>query len=298
MNQPWNNSNSSVSAANMRRTFKYGIAAAAIAFIVLPVAFGSWYTVDQKDVGIVQRNGAFSSITPPGLHLKVPFIDSVIEFYVRENTRTYRKENGMSIYSKDIQPADLIVSVNYSVQPMDVEHVYKSFGVQFEPRALDPMVFKSVKEVMGRYTAPEIVSKRAEVGTEIEKTIRESVKEGHITIHSVQIENVDFSDAYEKAIESAMKAEAAVKQTKQELERDKVEAEKNAALAKGSADAQVEKARGMRAIADAEAYAIQKRGEALRQNPSLVEMTLAEKWDGKLPQQMVPGGAVPFIGVK
>jgi hypothetical protein len=49
---------------------------------------------------------------------------------------------------------------------------------------------------------------------------------------------------------------------------------------------------------DAEAHAINARGKALRDNPSLVELVQAEKWNGVLPTTMVPGSAVPFINVK
>jgi hypothetical protein len=38
--------------------------------------------------------------------------------------------------------------------------------------------------------------------------------------------------------------------------------------------------------------------EALAQNQNLVNLIQAEKWDGKLPQTMVPGGALPFLQVR
>ncbi len=51
-------------------------------------------------------------------------------------------------------------------------------------------------------------------------------------------------------------------------------------------------------IGRAEAKAIQVRGQALAQNPGLVELVSAERWDGKLPSTMVPNAAVPFVSVK
>jgi len=49
---------------------------------------------------------------------------------------------------------------------------------------------------------------------------------------------------------------------------------------------------------DAEAQAIAARGKALGENPSLVSLVQAEKWNGKLPATMVPGGAIPMIGCR
>jgi regulator of protease activity HflC (stomatin/prohibitin superfamily) len=66
----------------------------------------------------------------------------------------------------------------------------------------------------------------------------------------------------------------------------------NAVRAQAQADADANKRRG-----EAEAQAIAARGKALGENPSLVSLVQAEKWDGKLPATMVPGGAVPMLGL-
>lgn len=267
-----------------------------VLFVGCNLMFGSWYTVEQGERGIVTRNGALLYIAEPGLHFKFPFIDGVREISVRNEKKEYDKLAG---YSKDLQTAELRVSVNYKVDPTKVGFVFKEYGVDsYVDKALDPQVYKSVKEIFGRYTAAEVVSKREQLNSEIQAAINIMMQNTGLIVETVQLENVDFSDTYEAAIEAAAQAEADVKKVRQQLERDKIEAEKNAALAKGKADAEVERARGMKAVADAEAYAIQKRGDALRENPKLVEMTLAEKWNGVLPTSMVPGQSVPFLNVK
>ncbi len=67
----------------------------------------------------------------------------------------------------------------------------------------------------------------------------------------------------------------------------------DAKVAAAKADAQAIQLRG-----EAEASAIKARGDALKQNPDLIALTAAERWDGKLPTTMVPGSAMPFVGVK
>jgi hypothetical protein len=46
---------------------------------------------------------------------------------------------------------------------------------------------------------------------------------------------------------------------------------------------------------EATAEAIKARAAALANNPLLVELTKAEKWDGQLPTSMIPGSTVPFL---
>ena len=124
---------------------------------------------------------------------------------------------------------------------------------------------------------------------------------GPVIIEAVQIENLDFSSEYEKSIEQRMLAEVEVQRLRQNAEREKVQAEivvtqanarANAVRAQAQAEADAIKLRG-----DAEAQAIAARGKALGENPSLVSLVQAEKWDGKLPATMVPGGSIPMIGL-
>ncbi|EIH5599446.1 TPA: SPFH/Band 7/PHB domain protein, partial [Escherichia coli] len=54
----------------------------------------------------------------------------------------------------------------------------------------------------------------------------------------------------------------------------------------------------IRTKAQAEADAIRLRGEALRQNPGVMELEAINKWNGTLPQYMTSNTAVPFVPVK
>lgn len=71
--------------------------------------------------------------------------------------------------------------------------------------------------------------------------------------------------------------------------------------AQAQADAQVIKAKARaeatKIAGEAEAYAIRAKGEALKENRQLVDLTTAEKWDGKLPATMTPNSTVPFINI-
>jgi regulator of protease activity HflC (stomatin/prohibitin superfamily) len=116
----------------------------------------------------------------------------------------------------------------------------------------------------------------------------------------VQIENIDFSPEYIKSVEARMQAE--VQRLRQNLERERVQAEIVVTQAKAQADrVRLEAQANADAIklrGSAEADAIDARGKALAGNPALVNLVQAEKWDGKLPATMVPGGALPMLNVQ
>jgi len=268
-----------------------GVGGAVVAgLIALTVVGGSVYTVDQGERGVILRNGAVVGTAEPGLGFKLPIVDSVREINVQTQARVYEK---VMVYSRDQQNANLQVSVNYRLATDQVEKIYSEFGGQdgIVSRLLDRQVPEEVKNVFGKFNAVTAIQERARLGMEIQEAIQKAATNSMMIVESVQVENIDFSDAYEKSIEQRMLAEVEVQKVQQNAEREKVQAEILVIQAKAQADA-------VKLQGDAEAHAINARGRALRDNPALIELVQAEKWDGKLPTTMVPGQTVPFINVK
>ena len=265
--------------------------------LVLFSAISGCYTIDQGDRGVILRNGAAIGTADPGLHFKLPIIDSVVVLSTRTEKETYSDVEG---YSKDIQPANMRVSVNWSINPAEVIAVYTKYGETVRERILDPLVPKKLKEVFGQFQAATVVSDRVRLGMLVQEAIISGVPP-EIIVESVQIENVDFSDSYEKAIEQSMQAQAEIQRNQNQLQSVKIEAEKVQAQAAGEAAATKLRADAeayrTEAAGRAEASAIAARGQALRDNPNLIGLTAVEKWDGTLPTTMVPGSTVPFIDV-
>lgn len=103
--------------------------------------------------------------------------------------------------------------------------------------------------------------------------------DNYIVVSDFNITDIDYSDAFEKAIES------------------KVTAEQEALKAKNKTVQVQEEARQKVISAEAEAKSMAIRANALTQNKALVEYEAVKKWDGKLPEYMM-GNTVPFINLK
>ncbi|OWK39253.1 Modulator of FtsH protease HflK [Pseudomonas oleovorans subsp. oleovorans] len=267
---------------------------------VISMALGGFYTVDEKERAVLLRNGALVEVSEPGLHFKVPVIDSVREISVATDTVMF---DGLPAYSMDQQAATLRVSVSFNVDPSQVAELYKTYGSieNMVNRLISRHVPTQVENTFGKYTAIRAVQERGNFVADTMKAVREHAI-GPVQIESVQIENIDFSDAYEQTIEDRMKAEIQVKTREQMLETEKVQAEIRVTQAKAEAEAKLEQARAdaeaTRLRGDAEADAIKARAAALASNQNLVELTKAEKWNGQLPATMIPNAAIPFLSVK
>jgi regulator of protease activity HflC (stomatin/prohibitin superfamily) len=271
----------------------------AIAFLAITTTWLSWYTVDQGERGVLLRNGAVIGVADAGLGFKVPFIDGVRRISIQNQTAQY--EEVMS-YSKDQQTASLKISVSYRLPADQVANIYAEYGGQdgIVARLLDRQLPSAVKNVFGRYNAVMAIQDRTRMSVEMLEELQAAVK-GPIIIDSLQIENIDFSDAYENSIEQRMLAEVEVQKVKQNAEREKVQAQIMVIQAQASADSSLAMARAdaeaTRLNGDAQADAIRAKALALADNPTLIELVQAEKWNGTLPTTMVPNGAVPFLNV-
>ena len=162
-----------------------------------------------------------------------------------------------------------------------------------------------MEEVFGQFNAVTAIQDRTRLGKEIQSAIQKSVENSPIIIKSVQLENIDFSTAYEQSIEDRMKAEVGVKTAQQNAQKAQVEAERDAkvtvinaeAAAKAKIAAAEADAKAVELRGNAEAAAIKAKGDALNSNPGLVALTQAEKWNGQLPTTMLPNSTVPFMSV-
>jgi len=281
------------------------------AIVLLILAFSSIYVVSEGERGVLTRNGAFVAVMEPGLGFKVPIIDSVTDMEIRN----MRIETPVHVYSSDTQQYEAAVSVNYDLNPAEVERIFKSEGVYYADRRLKPLVETILKEVAGKYSAQRTIQERDVFGAAVRDAIRVEAQRYGINVTEVQITNIDFTDQFENAIETAMLAKAKVEEERNILEQKRISAETRVVEATAQANALREQAQGeadavrfaaeaeairIAQIGEAEAEAIRKKAEALRNNPELTAYTYslaAQNWDGKLPTQFVPGSTLPILNV-
>ena len=279
--------------------------------IATAVAWMSYYTVDEGERAVVLTFGEISKVTDPGLHFKVPLVQSVSRYSTRvQKTSFGDRENVLSAYSNDQQIIESYrISITWAYDATKIEDVYRHFGAErassvFQ-NVVSPTVQQSTKAILGQYTAQTIIQQRARLDAEIEERLREQLKAYPIHIISIQFEDINFSATYEDVIEQTARTKMEVEKAENELKRIQVEAQQQVAQAEA-------RNRAIKLQADAEAYqietkakaeaeAIRLRGQALSRNPALVELTIAEKWDGSVPETVVQSGdgqsIVPLMNI-
>lgn len=226
--------------------------------------------------GVVLKFGAVEGkILGEGLQFRIPLMEEVVKIDVR----TQKIEQQAMAYSKDIQQVDATIALNYRLNPDAVNRLYQEIGTDYTSRVVDPAIQESVKAAIAKFTAQELVELRPKVKEEIKTQLLDRLSNRHITVEDFSIVNFDFSDSYEKAVEEKQVAQQLALKAENELKRIQVEAEQRVTQAK----------------AEAEAIRIQAQAITQQGGRDYVQMKAIEKWDGKLPSQMIHGATVPFI---
>ena len=267
----------------------------------LIVLFGAFTTVNPGKVGIAVTLGRVSKTAwEPGLHWKMPLVTSVVEM----STRLEKHPVNAPAASKDLQQVTAEVTVPFSLRADTAPDVFQRLGMQetFQGTLIDPGVMESVKAITAQFTAEELVTQRETVKAKIEEQIKSYVREalaqkglaGAIEIGNVAITHFDFSKDFNDSIEAKVKAEQDALRAENEKKQKVTQAEAERDSQKARADGA---AYSIEVQSKAEAAAIQRKADALRVNPNLVQLNAVDKWDGKMPQYMGGQTPIPFLGV-
>ncbi len=246
-----------------------------IGLILLAVlVFNSFEIIGAGERGVVfsKIGGVEEVVLGEGLRFKLPFIQDIIPIDVK----IQKSETDASASSKDLQMVSSRIAVNYHIEPSAANNVYQDVGLAYKERIIDPAVQESMKAATAQFTAEELITRRAEVSSQIKEILSKRLVAHNILVDEFNIVDFNFSQVFNDAIEAKQSAEQSALKAQRDLDRIKIEAEQKITAAR----------------AEAEGQRLQR--ETI--SPTILQLRAIEKWDGHLPQ--VTSGAVPFLDVK
>lgn len=249
-----------------------------ISFILVPFSI---HTVDTGEIAVVKHLGEARNVRTAGTHF---------DFWITNSYQVYdAKVQSVDIdtmtYSSDAQTMDVQMTLQYQIMGDHVIDIAKQYGSLdiLESRIVSIAIEKS-KAVLSAHKAMNIIADRAAMSPAVETAIKDAIGEEYfVNVTTVVLTNIDFSDAFETAVEDKMIAE-------QNQLRAEYENKTKVAQAEASASAKL-------IAAQAEAEANRLLEQSLTEK-ILREMYI-EKWDGVLPKVvsgeeaslMIPAGA-------
>lgn len=230
--------------------------------------------VGTGERGVVTNFGKIEEVVGEGFHLYNPATEDLITMTVR----VLRQDGAAMAYTKDVQQVTVKFAATYNLDASKVAEVYQAVGTNWENRFVEPVLYASIKEVIGQYEAVELVSKRGQATMQITERLSGAMKKNGINLTDFNLVNIDFNDEYERAVEAKVTAVQNAERAVNETVRIKEEAAQKIISAK------------------AEAESMEIRTRALSQNNALVAYEAVQKWNGVLPVYML-GDSVPLLNV-
>lgn len=270
----------------------HGVSALAIATVIA----SNWpfRTVPTGTRGVITQFGAIKGIEQEGLVVVPPWQHLAIFNIRSEEANIQNAEGGTS----DQQPVHVSMVVRYSISPDKVAEVYEKYSRNGDLTSyVTSATQETFKAVTARYTAPELINQRTKVSQDVRGALEKKLEQYGAQVINIDMTNFAYAADYMKAISDKVTQEQ--KKLAAENEVKTIEAQQRAKVVTAEAEA---KATVLEAQAKADSLRIQ--NEALAKNRDVlelrkieVELVKAQKWDGKLPQNIYASAPVPFLNL-
>ena len=267
--------NTGISSLPNTRAFRPAFITGAIILIVLIVIGGVFVQIGPGQRGVLMTFGAVhTGVLDPGLHLKLPFVQSV----ARMDVQVQNSQAAETAASLDLQNVSTTVATNWHILPGDAEWVYQHIGGESDlvDKIIRPAISNSVKAVTAHYNAEDLIVHRDQVRTQIQEQITSELQPYRVVVDSVNITDFHFSEEFAQAIERKQIAQQRALQAQYELDQAKVLAQQRVVEAQAQSQAQ----------------------KLLQQTltPEIIQQQAIAKWDGHLPTVVGDKGVLPMIG--
>lgn len=253
-----------------------------------------FYSVPTGSRGVITQFGKIIDIEPEGLTVLPPW-RKLSNFSVRAETADIEGAEGST---SDTQPVKVSMTVRYSITPDRVAEVFEKYSHDGNLSSYVQTATQEIfKAVTARYTAPDLIAQRSKVSADINSALREKLAQYGAQVINIDMRNFSFSDSYMHAINDKVTQEQLRLAAENKLKTVEAEQKQKVAIAEAEAKATL-------ATASAQAESIRLQSQALKQSGEVldlrrieVERVKAEKWDGKLPQNIYAGAPIPFLQV-
>jgi len=247
--------NAKMTGKTSKRSAFISFGAAILCVILLAVVPMSFKTVQTGQVAVVKFLGKAKEVKTAGTYFDFWMLNT----YDVYDAKVQNVDIVTAAYSSDAQTMDVTMTLQYQIMSDKVIDIAEQYGsLAILQSRIQSIAIEKTKSVLSSYKAMDIIANRSSMSPEVEETIKAAIgDEFFVNVSTVVLTNIDFSDAFETAVEDKMIAEQ--KQLQAEYENSAkiaaAEAEAKAAIqkAEGEASAKLKEAEAQIEIAKAQA---------------------------------------------
>lgn len=240
-----------------------------VGVIILILLASSFYQIRPEEIGLILRFGKFVKTTEPGLHIKIPYVETLekvpvqrqlkMEFGFRTITpgiRTEYRVTPESARESVMLTGDLNVAVVEWIVQYKIKDAYKyKFKIRDVDNTFHYMNEAVVRKVVGDSSVDEVITiGRARIASEAKEELQKlcDLYEIGIEVSQLILQDVNppdpvqpsFNDVNESLQEKERKINDARAEYNQEIPRAKGEAEQMISASEGYAMERINRAQG------------------------------------------------------
>ena len=234
-----------------------------LAVAVLVVLFSSFYTIKEQEQAVVTTFGVPSTVSEPGLHMKIPFVQKVkkVNTTIKGFAIGYDETTGMSMEDESLMiTSDYnFVNVDFYVEYKVSDPVKALYASEYPVTILKNIAQSCIRTVVGHNEVYDVITtKKVEIqGTIKEMIIAELTKQDigvqlvNITIQDAEPPTVEVMEAF-KAVETAKQGKETAENNAKKYESEKLpaaeaEADRIIKEAEATKEARINEAEGQKA---------------------------------------------------
>lgn len=197
-----------------------------VVLIIVFVVLGA-YVVNQQTAAVIERFGRYLKSTGPGLHVKIPVIDTIA---AKVSLRTNQSEFTISAKTADNVTIGMRVAVQYCVDATE-QGIYDSFYKLSNPvEQMNSYIIDALRSAIPNYTLDAVYEAKDDIAQGVQQQVADRMRGYGYIIQSTLITGIalpsDVEDSMNRINSAQREKEAA--QALAEAERIKVVTEARA----------------------------------------------------------------------
>lgn len=257
--------------------------------------------VPQKKILVIERLGKFLKAADAGLHIIVPFFDSVRAVHdLREQITPIEPQ---PVISRD----NVTMSVDAVIYYMIIDPVRATYEIQDLQWGLEQLTLSSLRNVVGHLDLDQTLTSRDTINASLRAALDAATQPWGVKIMRVELKNVNPPSEIKLTMEKQMTAErtrrafvtTAEGEKSAAILRAEGEQQSNVISAQGKRDAQILEAEGQAkarlAVAEAESQALVMITNALGQAGNPSQYLIAQRYLESLTQIAAGANKTVFI---
>lgn len=242
--------------------------------------------VEAGQVGLVFRFGDITGQRDSGLAVIAPWEDfKTADIRIQKVRAEGECSNGLDecleAFSSETQDVFVVATANISVNPDDVQNLYRNVGPDYVDKLVRPRLLQIFKDETVKYESVDIAPARELIRAQVRDRLRGELAQFSINVDDLLIDQLDFRPEFKDAIEAKQIASQEALRQQELVAAKEAEARQKSAEAQGNADK-------LRIEATGQADANRAINESL--TPLLIQFQALQKLADNVSIALIPSG--------